>query len=314
MWPGRMTKTARPTVVALALLPWLALAAQAQELTPMDCATLTAAIAPALAPGGAGYALSVPASLPVDGWCVLDGASLRAKAADQPNITVERLRLRGDTAAGVFHALEVQATGLRVTPKLNDRKMDARLVSFLRLTVADVLFVLRWNAEAGLLDLRDARLVVGERLALTLGAEIAVADPAAGMAGLIGAALRSVDLRLVSDGSMARPLLEAAGERLLPDGAGRGQAVTAAKAALGDLVATLPDAAFPAGKAGLDALVAALPQTPGAVQLTLRSEAGIGAARLAIAAWQDDPLSAKALDALLQGVALTVDWTPGLRP
>ena len=304
MWSGRMTKIAK--VLALVMLP---LAATAQD-APMDCEAMWAA----MVPEASGYVLSKAGGGLVDGWCVLDAASLRAKAADKPNITVGTLRMRGDVSAGAFAGLEVEATGLRVTPKLGDRKMDARLQSLLRLLVADVSFKLRWNAEAQLMELREGLLVVPGRAEVTLGADITGVDPAAGAAGWLGGALTSLDLRVKSDGSLARPVMEAAGERLLPDGAERFEAVTAAKDALGTLVTALPDAAFPDGKSGLEALVAALPQAAGEMVLTLRSEAGMSAVWLALAGLKDDPFSARALEAVLRGIVVTVAWTPGTYP
>ena len=113
---------------------------------------------------------------------------------------------RGMTRDGAFRELEVQATGLRVTPKLGDTGMDARLQSFLRLTVADLAFLAHWNAQAEVLELRGVRLVVPGRMDLTLGADIAGADPAAGLSVLLGAGLTSLDLRVVTDGTMARPV------------------------------------------------------------------------------------------------------------
>ena len=292
------------------LLPWLAVGAWAQASTPMECEQLWSA----LEQPGSDYALTQVGSRIEDGWCVLNGVSLRAKAMDKPNITVELLRARGSTVDDTFQELEVRASGLRVTPKLGDTGMDARLQSFLRLTVADLAFLARWNAGAEVLELREVRLAVPGRLELTLGADLAGADPAGGMYVLLGAGVTSLDLRVVTDGTMSRPVMEAAGERLLPEGAERFSAVTAASEALAGVVAALPGDAFIGGKAELEALVAALPQAVGEFTLALRSGAGIGAARVALAGLQDDPLSAAALARLLQGVTLTVNWRPGAGP
>lgn len=307
MWVGRMTRNAR--IWALVVLPWLAAGAWAQD-TPMRCDAMWSA----LVPEESGYALTQVGKREEDGWCVLSGASLRAKAVDQPNITAEVLKVRGLTDAAVFAGLDVQVSGLRVTPKLGDKAMDARLQSFLRLMVADVSFGARRDAATGVLALRDGRLTVPGRLKVTLAADIVGVDVAGGFAGLIAAAVTSADLRLATDGSMARPALEAAGERLVPEGAERFKAVAAAKDALAAVVEAMPAAAFPAGKAGLQAVVAALPQPAGEMVLTLRSEGGIGPARLALAGLKDDPLSPRALEGLLRGVVLTVNWTPGVMP
>ena len=306
MWAGRKAWIVRGTFWLL--LPWLAVGAWAQAGTPMDCEQVWSV----LEREGPGYALTQVGSRVEAGWCVLIGASLRAKAADKPNITVEGLRARRMTRDGAFRELEVQATGLRVTPKLGDTGMDARLQSFLRLTVADLAFLAHWNAQAEVLELRGVRLVVPGRMDLTLGADIAGADPAAGLSVLLGAGLTSLDLRVVTDGTMARPVMEAVGERMLPEGAERFAAVTAAKPALAGIVTALPGDVFTSGKAGLDALVAALPQAVGELTVALRSAAGISAARLALAGLQDDPSSAAALARLLQGVAVTVNWRSGV--
>jgi hypothetical protein len=66
------------------------------------------------------------------------------------------------------------------------------------------------------------------------------------------------------------------------------------------------------GRKALAQVIDALPQGRGRLILEVRSQSGIGAAELAVAAFADDPLGPGALGRLFTGAELAVGWQPGL--
>jgi len=261
---------------------------------------------------GAGYILTEPPADPEAGWCVLDGAALRATVTDRPDILADRLRLRGTMADGVMVSLQLEATGLRLRPKLSDRNLDDRLETLMRLQGADLRFEASVNPATDTLEIRELVLRLSGGTELTVGADIRGAGPSA--RSLPGGSLTALDLDWRNDGNLPRPVMEIAGERL--GGGLKGTAaVDATRQALSALVEALPDAAFDGGgKDALARMVASLPQGRGRLLLSLTAPDGIGAARLLIVGLSDDPLGPKALASLLQGARLTVSWQPGLMP
>jgi hypothetical protein len=132
-------------------------------------------------------------------------------------------------------------------------------------------------------------------------------------ASLAAGAVTRLDLRWRSDGRLAAPVMELAGESLV--GVGGTAAVDAARAALAAAVAALlAKALSDDSRAALAALVADLPQGRGKLQLTLSSEGGISAARIALAAFSGDPFGPKALAALFSDARIDAVWVPGLAP
>lgn len=241
---------------------------------------------------------------PRDGWCVLDGAALQLGEAE---VVAQHLRLRGKAAGAVLTEVEVEALGLRVRPGLGD-ELDPTWRETLRLQTADL--TLRLVADPTGLTLWDAvvRLSGGTELRL----EADVAGAALAPAALALGRLTRLDLDWRNDGKVLRPALEAAGAALEP-GASGPKAVDAARAGMRAVVAALPEAMVgEADRKELGQVIDALPQGRGRLELKLRSDAGVGAAQLAVAALADDPMAPETLARLLAGVALAVDWVPGL--
>jgi hypothetical protein len=297
-------------VVVAAVLAATPLAALAQDATPVDCAALLGRM-----PGAGGdYAVSDARPVLTDGWCQIDGPMLRGRADDVPNISATSVRLRGTEVAGALMTLEVQIGGLKVVPKIGDRAMDDRLRSFLRLQTADLAFMASVNPEADVLEIRGFELTLPGRNRLMLSADIRGADLSA-VTQLLGGSVTALDMELVTDGRIARPLMQMAGDRMLPEGAAESDAVAAVREVLAAVIEAVPVAALDdAGKSELTAMLRGLPQTTGTLILGVRSEAGISPARLAVNGLRKDPLSPVALANLLGDVALTVDWKAGVTP
>jgi hypothetical protein len=296
----------RLSQVVLAFFLGLVLPAVA-DTEPSDCKMLIGMLKSVI-----GQDLTAPPAGDEDGWCVLDGAVLTGRAADQPDIAVKRLRLRGTEAEGVPVSLDVAANGLRVRPKIGDKTMDDRLRSLLRLQTADLRLSITRNDADDRLELRDGRLVLSGGTEVEFKADIAGAEFSASSV-LLGR-LTSLDLRWKNDGRLLRPAMEAAGEALV-EGAKGSAAIDAAREALAALAGALPTGNL-AGDAPdeLEQLIAALPQGRGWLSVAFVSEGGIGAAQLGLAALSENPMSRDALAQLLAGSVIKVDWQPGLAP
>lgn len=283
----------------------LGLATSAGAETGPDCAGLTEPLR-----GLPGYVLTVPPAGPAEGWCVLDGAIWRSTRPGWPNLSVEGLRLRHGSTEGQAR-IEARATGLRVLPMVGDRTLDDRLRALFRLQTADLRLEAARTEADDRLDLRTFELRLSGGTELVLSAEIRGAGLAP--ASLAAGAVTRLDLRWRSDGRLAGPVLDLAGEALA--GMGGKPAVDAARQVLSALVTALPEAALTDGsRTALAALVADLPQGRGTLQLTLSSKDGIGAARIAMAALSDDPLGPKALALLFKDARIAAIWVPGIAP
>ena len=261
-----------------------------------------------------GYDLTAPPAGTLDGWCVLDGATLHSKIAGWPNLSAERLRIFGDGAATPQH-FAVDITGLRVlpvaVPVTGAGDIDDRVRALFRLQSAELRLDAFRNDAEDRLELRGLVLRLSGGTEVVVAADIRGAglDPATLMAGSV--TLLEVSWR--NDGRLASPVMELAGESLA--GTGGTAAVDAARAALATIVADLPDTALTEGsRAALKAMVADLPQGRGTLHLSVASESGIGAARIALAALSDPAFGPKALAALLQDARIDAAWKPGIAP
>lgn len=257
-----------------------------------------------------GYALTVPPAGPEDGWCVLDGLVLRSDVPERPDVTVDRLRLRGLVDNGVPVSFEVDLAGLRIRPKVGDRALDDRLRGVLRLQSADLRLLVLADPATDTLRLENLDLALSGGMELSLSADVA----GAGFAALAEGRLVSFDLTWRNDGRLLRPLMALSGERMAPD-LTESQAVDAAREALRGALAALPEAMFQEEARGaLERMITALPQGRGRLVLSFAAEEGIGAARMMMAGLADDPLGADAMAQLFEGARLTANWTPGISP
>lgn len=165
-----MRTAARTLMLVLGLV---AEVAKAEEPKP-DCDTLRTVLA-----GVGGYEPAPQPAVERDGWCVLDGATLRSYRAGWPNLAVRQVQLRqGGDAESPW--IELVLTGLRAAPRVGDDSIDSRLRALFRLQSADLWMVAVHHVSADQLDLRvtDLRLSGGTYMALAVSLRGAGLDPA----------------------------------------------------------------------------------------------------------------------------------------
>lgn len=272
---------------------------------PASCDRLGAVLASVT-----GLDLTAPPAGTRDGWCVLDGA--RSLGNEGLRVSVERLRLRGETSADRLLALEVEGEGLRVAPALGDREMPDWLRDLLRLQTADLRLTLRRDDAGDLLSLDAGQLWLSGGGELLVKGTVAGAELSA--SGLMTGRLTQLHLEWQNDGRTLRPILEAWGARLEPGATGT-EAVLAARQRLEDIVAAMPGGSLADGSPdAVESFIAALPQGRGRLRLVAGSDTGIGAAELGLLALSEDPSGPKALARFLAGTRSRVAWSPGLDP
>ena len=277
------------------------------EQKPADCPTLTAAL-----DSFDGYDLTVPPAGPQDGWCVLDGAALRADGPGRPDITADRLRLRGMVDGSALIGIEVDLAGMRVAFKAGDDSVDDRVRGLFRLQSAELHFAAAVDGSNKLVTLNGGVLRLSGGTELQFSATML----ASGLSSpsLLSGSLTAAQVEWRNDGRLLRPLMEVWGERLV-DGVAGSSAVDAARLALRHATDTLPEANLTEDtRAELEQVLAALPQGRGRLALSLTTSEGIGAARLLMAGLKDDPLGRDALVQVLQGAQISATWTPGIAP
>jgi hypothetical protein len=270
---------------------------------PAACPVLIAALE-----GATGLDLSARPAPDVAGWCVLD--SVRSTGAVR--VSAEALRLRGETAGDALVALEVEGSGLRVAPALNNRDMPDWLRDLLRLQTAEFRVSIRRD------DAEDALVLDKGQLSLSGGGELLVKAEVTGAelsaASLLTGRVTKLYLEWQNDGRTLRPILEAWGEQLDPGATGT-EAVLAARGKLESIVAAMPEGSLldgmPEGVAGF---IAALPQGRGRLLLMAGSDKGIGAAEIGLLALSKDPTGSNALARFFAGTRVSVAWTAGLNP
>jgi hypothetical protein len=283
-------------ILALAL-------AQPVAADPAACPVLVAALE-----GATGLDLSAPPAPDVAGWCVLDSV----RSAGAVRVSAETLQVRGETAGDGLVVLELEGSGLKVAPALNNRAMPDWLRDLLRLQSADMRLSLRRDEALDVLLVDRARVILSGGGELALTGEVAGADLVA--ASLLTARVTRLQVRWKNDGRTLRPVMEALGAELQPGTQGT-EAVLAARQALQGVAAALPaDSLDDAAREALTEVIEALPQGRGTLDLELASEAGIGAAQLGLLALAEDPTGPKALQRLFIGSRLVIGWSPGIAP
>lgn len=279
----------------------------AAETVPADCLALAAAVQSI-----GGYRMTAPPAGPEAGWCVLDGAVFQAKKADLPQISADQMRLRGTASEMGLSLIEVSISGLRIRSRIGDRTEGDGLREVLRLQTADLGFQLTLNPAGDTLMVRNVVLRLSGGTELALAADIRGAGLS--VASLSGGSLTALELDWRNDGRLLGPVMEQAGMRLDPGLTGDAS-TGAARSAFAEVVAALPDTIFEeASRAALSRMISALPRGRGRLALSLTTGSGIGASRIILTAFSEDPLGPEAMARLLDGVRIRAVWQAGLGP
>jgi hypothetical protein len=296
----------------------------AQSLTgPAFCAAVWGDVSAALGYLGTASGTLVPSEAAEDG-CVIEAVKVDLEGTYTPDIVADRLTLRGPALAWVQDGstppdrLEMQVEGLRFVVQTGNAQMDYLMAAQAASGRIGVDLALAWSAAAR--NLAVERLEIdfpGEnRVALTaLATGVDLSTSGTAQMSVTSFAVTEIDLTVQSHGLFESYLLMAFGPAVLPLDGDMQAAERDLKAQAEAAIAALPDTSFPpASKAALREVLAELPNPSGTLTLEMRSDAGVGPARLMGYAMTGVPASIAGLAPLLDGVTFDIGWSHASTP
>jgi hypothetical protein len=210
--------------------------------------------------------------------------------------------------------LDLSVSDLRLVVQTGDAQMDYLFAAQARANPIRVDLTLAWDKTAR--ELLLERLVIdfpGDNL-VSLTAKVAGVDLSSTGAMQMSAtsfAVTEADLIVQSHGLFEWYVLMTLGPLVLPREGDMKAAADALRADLGAMVAELPAPTFPdATRQALLAMIEELPNPAGVFSLSLRSDAGVGPARLMGYAMTGVPTSMEAAAPLFDGVKISIGWEP----
>jgi hypothetical protein len=254
-----------------------------------------------------------------DGWCVVERVLLDLPGSYTPDWQADRVRFRGAALDWIVDgrtlpdALDLQVEGLRLVVRSGAAQMDYLFAAQARANPIQVDLALGWEATTR--SLRVDRLEIDfpgdNRIDLTARAiGVDLTTPGAAQMSVTSFAVTEVDLAVQTHGLFEWYLLTALGTMVLPPDGDMQAAEATLKAQAGSAIAALPEGTFSAASKGaLTDLVAELPNPSGTLTLAMRSEAGVGPARLMGYAITGVPATLEAMAPLLDGVTMDFGWT-----
>jgi hypothetical protein len=257
-------------------------------------------------------------------WCVVDGLVLDLEGPYLPDWHADRLRFRGSAlgwlveGAGSPDSLEIGVEGLRLVVQTGNAQLDWLYAAQARANTIRAQATLGWDPAEKVLRLEGLSIdFPGDNLvdlsAVVRGVDLS--STGAMQMSLTGFAVTEADLAVTMHGLFEGWLLMPLGSALLPV---EGDMDVAAEGVRADLlagVAALPETVVPPdGKAALRALILDLPNPAGDLTVSLRSEAGIGPARLAPWVMTAGSGTSAGAATVLEGATVDVGWTPAEAP
>mgnify|MGYP003507578321 FL=1 len=253
-----------------------------------------------------------------DGWCSITDVEFRQDGQYAPGMSFGRLSWRGeglDAFARRFEApaaLEVRIEDARYVLQTGDAAMDYMFRAQSAPHGIDAEVSLTWD--------KAARQFVVQRLDIDFPGENAIAltarvgnvdltSKAALQASLGSFALTDMTLEVTTNGLFETYALIPIGSALLSGAADPEAEIAALLADAKAAVAELPASSFDAAtKAALTTILSDLPNPAGRISLAMRSDAGIGPARVAQYAMSGVPTTIADLAPVFDGVTVTATY------
>jgi hypothetical protein len=260
------------------------------------------------------------ASVGQDGdWCVVEALVLDMTGQYVAAWHMDRLRFRGSALGWIVdgstlpEGLEIAVDGLRLVVQTGNAQMDWLFAAQARPNGIHATAALAWDAGARVLRLEDLSIdFPGDNL-VEVSARLTGVDLSSTGALQMSAtsfALTEADLRVTTHGLFEWYLLMALAPMVLPTEGDMDAAAASLRAELVAAVGALPEANVSTdSKAALVALIGELPNPSGVLTVAVRSEAGIGPARLGGYVVTGVPGTLAEAAPLLQGVMVDISWT-----
>jgi hypothetical protein len=253
-----------------------------------------------------------------DGWCRFEDVVIGSDETYDPRFEMSALSFRGDGIAGLFDlsalptSVEMKIESLVVSVNIDDPVMSYLLRTQTGSRGINAEMSVGWDASTKVLSLRQFDIDFPGENAISATAEIKGVDLDA-MAQTNGAdlALTAFEGSITSNGLFEGYALMPLGNLLLgPDEPPEAQ-VEALKAEATALIAGLPDTAFSSdSKAALAAVMAQMPNPAGKLDFSIKSEAGVGPARLMGLLMIEEPSSIDDLAPMFDGVTVEATFAP----
>jgi hypothetical protein len=249
----------------------------------------------------------------------MDGQYAPDWYVDSLHVTGELLPfLAGIIGTGAMESLTpgtygIDVKGLRIVVQTGNAQLDWLYAAQSRPNKIDANVVLTWDAigktfrvEALNIDFPGDNLL--EFSALAKGVDLS--STGAMQMSATGFAVTEADLRVRTHGLFEWYVLMPFGPMYLPMEGDMDTAAAGLRAEMTAAVADLPGASFSSeSRAALTALIAELPNPSGELTIALRSEAGIGPARLGGYAVTGAPSTVAETAPLMQGVTVDIGWS-----
>lgn len=257
-------------------------------------------------------------------WCVIEAPVFALDGAYPLVWQADRLRLRGSALGWVMDGttspttLELAVENLRAVAQIGSPQMDWLYAAQARANTIDAALALSWDSAGRVLRLDRLEIdLPGDNLieASAKVGQVDLSSLGAAQMSLASFAVTEVDLQVRTHGLFEWYVLMTLGPVFLPEDGDMEAAAEALRARMRSGVAGLPGEVFPkASKAALLALIGELPNPSGDLSVSVRSDAGIGPARLSGYALSGMSETVWETGDLLVGATVDVEWTHGDAP
>lgn len=295
------------------------LATPAMSMTEAECTRLWAAITGF----GDDMRVSTGAVAIEDGWCVGREVRLGSTTGNSVYAWADVVRLRGP---GYAHLILGEVPQGGANPLQADLQVEGYVQELVsrdvisqyllraqsRPKALDVAVSVQADSATRILDLTrlDVDFPGDNAISVTGKARnVDLSTPAAQQMSLSGFAVTDLGVSIRSNGLFEDYALWPLGYLVLGGPTDPEVQVAALKLQGQAIVASLPDETFaPAAKAALAALISEMPNPAGTLDLSLRSEAGVGPARFAGYAITGVPGTVAGFGPLFDGVVINMEW------
>jgi hypothetical protein len=255
-----------------------------------------------------------------DGWCRLIDVEITPEGQYQPGYRIGALSWKADGLQAFLDAgtpprsLDLQIKDARIAIQTGDPVTDYLFRAQNNRNGIDGALAIAWSAADKRLTLTRLEIdfpganairatVVADRVDLT--------SRASAQTSLGAMRLTDLTLDVTTNGLFESYVLMPVGMTLLSGVADPEVELTAAVTAGKAMIATLPEATFPAAtRTALVAVLDEMPNPAGTLNLTVQAADGVGAARFARLAMTGVPRSAADMAPLFDGVKVSAVWTP----
>ncbi len=270
---------------------------------------------------GTGLTLAQPVeAVEADGWCRVEALEILTGGEYQPDVKIGSLEWRGTGVQGLFdgsvppEALDLRFRDFRLGFKTPDPVMTYLIQAQAGHSNIDGDLAATWDPAKRRLEVTRADLDFPGDNAIRMTASVSNVDLSslgAMQMSLTGFAVNRLRFEVQSNGLFEGYFLMPIGALLLEGAEDPADEAAAMKEEFDELLADLPEAAFPAQtKAAFAAVAAEMPNPAGTLTVEVASDAGFGPAQLTKYVLYGLPTSVAEIDHILSEMQVAADYVP----